>query len=74
MGLHRQGSDYFFQPCSTPVLETANAVGEVGADLPVATRWKLMMKVNPETGSSRRAKFQTFGCGSAIASSSLVSG
>ncbi len=34
---------------------------------------KLQIKVNPTTGLIEDAKFKTYGCGSAIASSSLVS-
>src|SRR6201992_411488 len=35
---------------------------------------KLQMKINPDTNVIEEAKFKTFGCGSAIASSSLATG
>ena len=40
--------------------------------LAIADVMKLQIKVNPATGLIEDAKFNTYGCGSAIASSSLV--
>ncbi len=47
------------------------ATGMVGAPA-CGDVMKLQIKVNPSTGVIEDAKFKTYGCGSAIASSSLV--
>lgn len=61
--------DHFLNPRNMGDLEQADAVGEVGAAA-CGDIMKISLKV--QDGKITEARFKTFGCGSAIASSSMA--
>src|ERR1700744_4690876 len=68
--------DHYSNPRNVGQMDKSSS--EVGTGLVGAPEcgdvMRLQIRVNPETQGIEEAKFKTFGCGSAIASSSLAAG
>ena len=63
--------DHFTNPRNVGEIPDANAVGQVG-NPPCGDIMKIYMKINDDTQVIEDVKFKTFGCGAAIATSSMA--
>jgi nitrogen fixation NifU-like protein len=63
--------DHFMNPRNMGDIKDANAIGEVGAAA-CGDIMKISLKIDEATGTVSDVRFKTFGCGSAIAASSMA--
>ena len=63
--------DHFMNPRNMGDIKEADAIGEVGAAA-CGDIMKISLKIDEETKRVIDARFKTFGCGSAIAASSMA--
>ncbi|NMB03425.1 MAG: Fe-S cluster assembly scaffold protein NifU [Tissierellia bacterium] len=63
--------DHFMNPRNVGEIENADGMGEVG-NLRCGDIMRIYLKIDPTSDVINEIKFKTFGCGSAVASSSIA--
>jgi nitrogen fixation protein NifU and related proteins len=62
---------HFSEPCNVGMIENPDGVGKVGNPV-CGDLMEIMIKVDPKTDAISDIRFRTFGCGAAVATSSMV--
>lgn len=62
---------HFSDPCNVGMIENPDGVGKVGNPV-CGDLMEIMIKVDKKTDSISDIRFRTFGCGAAVATSSMV--
>lgn len=62
---------HFSAPCNVGMIDNPDGVGKVGNPV-CGDLMEIMIKVDKETDSISDIRFRTFGCGAAVATSSMV--
>lgn len=63
--------EHFSNPCNVGMLENPDGVGKVGNPV-CGDLMEIMINVDKTTDTIRDIRFRTFGCGAAVATSSMV--
>lgn len=71
IGYSKKVMEHFMNPRNTGVIENADGIGKVGNPV-CGDMMEIFIKVDEKTQTITDIKFRTFGCGSAIATSSMV--
>ncbi len=71
MAYSKEVMDHFRNPRNVGELENANAIGEVG-NAKCGDIMRMYLDIDDESGVIKDVTFETFGCGSAIATSSMA--
>ncbi len=63
--------EHFSNPCNVGMIKNPDGVGKVGNPV-CGDLMEIMIKVNKKKDTIKDIKFRTFGCGAAVATSSMV--
>lgn len=71
VGYSEKVMEHFSNPCNVGMLDNPDGVGRVGNPV-CGDLMEIMIKVDKKKDSIKDIRFRTFGCGAAVATSSMV--